>query len=136
MQRFLTSIKYLLTQPFTNSIFVFSAIMSIIGISYMIKIISNPFSLGFTISDIEMSNYNEIDKLAIIGNFEMIAHLIQDYTFYQSINIWLWVTVLLFDYTFVGELALILEVINSALFDIIFFILMFFKVLFEEAIFI
>ena len=84
--------------------------------------------MGFTIPDIEMSNYTGADKLAIIGNFETIAHLIQNYTFYQSMNVWLWASVLLFDYSFAGELALILEVINSALIDIIFFVLMFFKV--------
>ena len=76
----------MLTQPFTNSIFVISAIISIIGITYLIMIISYPFIMGFTISDIEMSNYTGTEKLAIIGHFEIIAHLIQNYTFYQSMN--------------------------------------------------
>ena len=80
-------------------------------------------------SDIQLSSYAEAEQLTIIGNFEKIALLVQKYTFYQSLNIWLWVVVLLFDYSFAGELAFVLDIIDSSLFDMIFFILMFFTVL-------
>ena len=132
MRRLFTSIKFLLAQPLSNSIFVISAIISIIAVTYLIMIISYPFLVGFTFNDIEMSNYTGTDKLAIIGHFEMIAHLIKNYIFYQCINAWLWASVLLFDFSFAGELALVLEIIDSALFDIVFFVLMFLKVFSEK----
>ena len=105
-----------------------SNIMSIIGIIYMLKIIINPFRFSFYIKDINLSQYSSEEQLLLVGKFEMLILDHEAYTFYQSINAWLIMSVLIFDLRFVGELALIMELISRALMDLIFFVLMFFIV--------
>ena len=78
--------------------------------------------------DLTLSQYSLEEQLLLIGKFEMMILDQQSYAFYQSINAWLIMIVLIFDLQFAGELALLLELISHALIDLIFFVLMLFTV--------
>ena len=81
--------------------------------------------------DLSLSQYSPEEQFLLIGQFEMMILDQLSYTFYQSINAWLIMIVLIFDLQFAGELALLLELISHALIDLIFFVLMLFTVAYD-----
>ena len=90
---------------------------------YMNQLVNNPFRLNFVLNDLTLSQYQNQSEL--IGEFENITELQNSYILLQSINIWLYVIALLFDFTFSDKLAVFPELIQDSLFDFVFFILLF-----------
>ena len=78
--------------------------------------------------DIGLSQYSAEQQSLLIGNFEELVLSFQTYTSIQSINAWLIMVVLVFDIKFVGQVGIIMEIIERALMDLFFFILMFLNV--------
>ena len=78
--------------------------------------------------DISLSHYPVEHQSLLIGNFEELVMSFQTYTSIQSINAWLIMVVLVFDIKFVGQVGIIMEIIERASMDLFFFVLMFFNV--------
>lgn len=128
INRLLNSIiKFVRKEP-ANLVLTLSTVLTIIGLSYLLALIVHPFRTGGNITI--MPGKNTMTTMEEFDGYESLALLQRNYITWQSINAWILTLRLLFDFTFSGELSLVLEVVGEALFDITFFIFMFFIIMF------
>ena len=89
---------------------------------------TNSFRLNFQLNDVFLSQYQDKDSQTTMSNIETLINYSENYLLIQSINSWILMIVILCDFSFIGQVAFILDVIENALVDFIFFTLMFIKV--------
>mgnify|MGYP006976770723 FL=1 len=92
----------------------------------LLQMIFNGFrrSYEYTVDYAPQDGENALE----MNGYEQMAYLTRNYVIWQSLNAWLIGLRILFDFGFSRELSLVLELINEALLDILFFVLMFFIV--------
>lgn len=127
INRLLDSVASFIKREPANLVLTLSTVLTIISLSYLLAIIINPFRTDGIITT--QPGKMTTTTLEEFEGFESLALLQRDYVTWQSINAWILALRVMFDFTFSGELSLVLEVVGEALFDITFFIFMFFIIL-------
>lgn len=110
----------------SNLIMTISILFTIIGFSYLLTLIGDDF---------RRNSVPTITPGLAVGerglefdSYENLALTTRSYILWQSLNGWLIGLRLLFYFGFSRELSMVLEIVGEALFDIVFFIFMFFIV--------
>lgn len=120
MKRFVVSTLRFCKKRYSNVVVAASIILSFVSIILMLEISFNGFR-----QDWQPGAKNPEDNIKIIGKVEDVSLMLKTYNGIQSFNSWLIFIRLLFDFGFSRELSLVIDLIYSAAFDIIFFCLTF-----------
>ena len=102
--------------------------MNFFSFCYLYQMSTNSFRLNFQLNDALLSQYKDKDSSIAMSNVETLINYSENYLFIQSINSWILIIVILCDFSFIGQVAFILDVIEHALIDFIFLTMMFVKV--------
>ena len=100
-----------------------SILLSIVGFILLVTIIADPFRIAFNPvqSTYSPTTQNDLD----LGQIETLALKMDMYVRIQSYNSWLIVMRILFELGFTREFSFVLDLLGAAMFDILFFCLMF-----------
>ena len=89
---------------------------------------TDSFRLNFQLLDPLLSQYLDKDSQTVMSNVEILINYSESYLLIQSISSWILIVSILCDLGFIDQFNFVFDLIEHALLDFLFFILMFMKV--------
>ena len=128
LHKFLTATKLAMAEDMTTSLNFIWCFLNFFSFHYLIQMSTNSFRLNFQLHDPLLSQYLDKDSQTVMSNVETLIDYSESYLLIQSISSWILIVSILCDFSFIGQFNFVFDLIEHALLDFFFFILMFTKV--------